>query len=205
MQYIFIDILFLLVILTLLYIVYIRIIKCRKNSDDLIKILNSNIEFLDLYYKKKEIGQLKKSIKLYSKLKIIMNISKCDFVSFYRYNYSKSFMILSFMISIDKDSNILEHSDVDNLPVTSNKTILNILNDHDKNELSNITTDDVKTDEYVCDILNRHKINKIQYTNIFKDKNSPEGFILLSYKDKNYKMNSGDETEVLRIAKNLNI
>jgi len=203
MLHIFIDILFVIVIITLVYIVHIKVVKCRKNSEGLIKILTINIEFLDSYYKRREIDQLKKSITLYSTLKIIMNISNCDYVSLYRYNYSKSFMLLSFLVSIDKNSDVLEHSDVDNLPVTSNKIILNILNNHNKNELSSLTIDDVKSDEYVCGILNSHEINKIQYTNILNDKNSPEGFILLSYKDKNYKMNSGGESEVLRISEKL--
>lgn len=197
MPHIFIDILFLITIFTLIMIVKIKQRKCQKNADSLIEILSKNVNFLDNYYKIHEIQYLKRTIELYAKLQVLLKISKCDYVSFFKYNYTKNFIMLNLLLSTDNFGNIVEESELNNLPLSSNDFLLKILNCYGP-DLCSIVLDDVSENKFVHELLLKHKVNKIYFKNIFKD-TIPDGFILFCFKDKNVSISEDDKIEILKI------
>lgn len=201
MSHIFFDILYIIIIIVLLYLVHTKIVKCRKNTENLIDILSKNINFLDNYYKNQEIIQLKKSINLYSKLQILLKVSNCDYISFFKYDYSKKFIMLNFLLSVSDNGTIIDESNIDGLPVSSDDVILKILDFYDKTGLSYLTLDNITDNKFIDNLLIKNDVKKIYFKNIFKDKNIPEGFIIFCYKNHEYILNDDDKTEILRILK----
>lgn len=197
MPHFFIDILFLIVIFTLILIVKIKQNKCQRNADSLIDILSKNINFLDNYYKIHEIQYLKKTISLYAKLQVLLKISKCDYVSFFKYNYSKNFIMLNLILSTDNIGNIVEESEINNIPLSSNEFLLKILNCYGP-DLCSIVLEDVSENIFIHELLIKHKVNKIYFKNIFKD-TVPDGFILMCFKEKDSFILEDDKIEILRI------
>lgn len=203
MTHLLVDILFLFVIAFLVTIVYIRQIKYKKVSDDLIKILNKNVEFLTEFSRKQETIQLKNTIKLYSQFQVILKISNCDFISFFKYDYSKRYIVLHFLLSIDDKGTIVQESMLDKLPATSNLLTLNIINSDDT-DLHSIKASEIREkDDKVYQIMKYRGISKIYYQNLFKDKENPLGFISLSYKDENFDLPEADKIEILRIIEKI--
>lgn len=203
MGHILVDILFLFVISFLVFIVYIRQIKHKIVSAELIKVLDKNIDFLTHFYRQQEVIHLKNTIQLYSQFQIILKISKCDFISFFKYDYTKRYVILHFLLSIDEKGIIVQESMLDKLPVTSNLLTLNIMKSDD-NDLYSININEIKeNDEKVYQVMKYRNISKIYYQNLFKDKDNPLGFISISYKDENFEMPDGDKEEILRIIEKM--
>ena len=198
MIHIFIDLFVSLVILGLVIIIYLKQKEYKKNSDNLISILNTNVEFLTELHKKHAIMELKRAIDLYSQFQIVLKISKCDYVSFFKYDYSKRYILLHFILSIDNNGKIIHTDILDGLPVTADFKILNILKSDDK-DLYFLTINEIKekNDLFIKDI------NTIYYQNIFKNKENPFGFISLLYKNENYLLPEEDKIEILRVIEKM--
>lgn len=203
MLHIFIDLLASFIILGVVLLIYYKQKEYKKNSDYLIDILNKNVEFLTELYKKQEVINLKKSIDLYSQFQIILKISKCDYVSFFKYDYSSRYIILHFILSIDSKGSIIQMNLLDNLPVTANLTILNILKSDD-NDLYLLSPTEIegKNDD-LFDHLTEYGINSIYYQNVFNNRENPLGFISLAYKEENYILHNDDKIEILRIIEKM--
>ncbi len=201
--HIFVDLFVSILILSLVFIIYIKQKTYKKNSNNLIKILNNNVQFLTDLYKKHEVIELKKAIDLYSQFQIILKMSKCDYISFFKYNYSKKYIILHFVLSIDNKGSIIQTSILDNLPVTANLSILNILKSDD-NDLYLLEPNyfEGKNDAMFKNLKDKN-INTIYYQNVFKNKETPLGFISMSYKDKGYILPEDDKVEILRIIEKM--
>lgn len=168
-----------------------------KISKNLYKFLDKNWEFLTNIHRKKVIEELKSSIHIYSKFQIIQKISNADFISFFKYNYSKRYIDLDFLFSIDNNGNILQNSVLYNLPITGDLLIKNILaSDCD---LCSMDVEDLKTCA-IYDNLIQRELNKIFYQNIFKyNEDIPLAFVTISYKDKDYILSDDDKFEIIRI------
>jgi len=203
MGHIFVDIMFLLVLSFLLALIYIRQYKHKKVSDDLIKILSKNVDFLNDFYRRQEIIQLKNTIQLYSQFQVILKISKADYISFFKYDYSNKFVVLHFLLSVNDKGVILQDSKLEDLPVASSLVTLNIMKS-DNNELYSILVDNVKEkDESVYNVMKRRGVNKMYYQNIYKEESNPLGYIALSYKNIDYVLPDDDKIEVLRIIEKI--
>jgi hypothetical protein len=203
MNHIFVDITFFLIITVLLLIVYIRQMRCKEISNNLIKILSKNVDFLTEYYKKQEIILLKNTIQLYSQFQIILKISKCDYVSFFKYDFSKRYIMIHFLLSVDDKGTIVQESVLDNLPATSNLLTLNIMKTDDK-DLYSIKTSALKEkNEKTYEMIESRGIKKIYYQNVFKDKENPLGFVSISYKNEDYIISEDDKKEILRIIEKM--
>ena len=202
MIHIVVDIFVSLIILVLVVIIYLKQKEYKKNSDNLINILNINVEFLTELYKKHAIIELKKAIDLYSQFQIILKISKCDYVSFFKYDYSNRYIILHFILSIDSKGSIVQNSLLDNMPLTANLSILKS-DDKDLYSLSPIEIEG-KNDTLFGHLIN-HGINTIYYQNLFKSKENPLGFISISYKDENFSLEQDDKVEILRIIEEIKL
>jgi hypothetical protein len=203
MQIILLNILTLVITIFFLILLYLKQNNCNKLSNELVNILEKNIKFIDEFSKKQEIIQLKNTINIYSKFQVILKISKADYISFFKYDYSKRFIVLHFIISVDEKGYIIHKSALDDLPISSNLLTLNIIQSKDK-DLYTLNIDELDCKNHTAyDMMCRKGINKIYYQNIFKNKENPFGFIVLSYKDKNFKLPDSDKTEVLRIIEQI--
>jgi hypothetical protein len=187
----------------LISLIYIRQFKHKKVTDDFIKILNKNVDFLTELSRKQETIQLKNTIKLYSQFQVILKISKCDYISFFKYDYSKRYVILHFLLSTDEKGSIIQESMLDKLPATSNLLTLNIINSDDT-DLHSINASEIREkDDKVYQIMKYRNISKMYYQNIFKDMDNPLGFIALSYIDENFIIPEADKIEILRIIEKI--
>lgn len=201
--HVFIDLFISLIILGLVFIVYLKQKEYKKGSDTLIKVLSENINFFTQLYKKQEVVNLKKSIDLYSQFQIILKISKCEFVSFFKYDYSNRYILLHFILSINSNGKIIQTSLLDNVPITANLDILNILKSDD-NDLYLLSPNEIEgKNDSLYKNLKEREINTIYYQNIFRDKENPLGFISLSYTDESYDLPQEDKIEILRIIEKM--
>jgi hypothetical protein len=200
---IFIGILLSIIILGIVIMIYIKQKIYKKTSDNLINALSKNLFFFTELNKKQEIVNLKNSIDLYSKFQVILKISKCDYISFFKYDYSNRYIVLHFILSIDNNGTIIQTNILDKLPITANLSILNILKSDDEDlyllPLSDIES---KNDNFFRHLSN-NGINTIYYQNVFKYKETPLGFISLAYKNKNYIILQEDKVEILRIIEEM--
>jgi hypothetical protein len=176
--------------------------KCKKIStliEDDLKILNT----LNTLHKNQEIINLKKTIELYSQFQILLKISKCDYISLFKYDYTKKFVILHFLLSVDEKGVILQDSKLEDLPVASSVITLNIMRS-DNDNLYSLLVDEVKEkDITIYNIMLKRGINKIYYQNIYKDEFNPLGYVAISYKNINYELPEEDKIEILRIIEKI--
>lgn len=198
-----IHLFFILIIILLLVFVYIGQYKCKKLSKELVKTLSKDLDFLTNLYRKQEITHLKNTIKLYSQFQIILKISKADYVSFFKYDYSKRYVVLHFLLSIDNRGVIIQDSMLDDLPVASNLIILDLMKSDDW-DLYPIVIEDLKeNNDSIYKAMISRGVNKFYYQNLFKDKNNTLGFIAVSYKDKDFNLLEDDKDEILRIIEKM--
>jgi hypothetical protein len=170
---------------------------------NLLKIISKNVDFLIDFYKKQEVTYLKNTIELYSQFQIILKISKCDFISFFKYDYSKRYVVLHFILSVDEKGTIIQESMLDNLPASSNLLTLNIMKSDDK-DLYSITTKELKDKNIKSyEVMEYREIKNIYYQNIFNNKENPLGFVTISYKNENYVIPDSDKIEILRIIEKI--
>ena len=203
MGHIFVDIMFLFVITFLVAMIYIRQQKYKIVSNDLIKILSKNVDFLNDFYRRQEVIQLKSTIQLYSQFQVILKISKANYISFFKYDYSNKFVVLHFLLSINDKGVILQDSKLEDLPVASSLVTLNIMKS-DNNELYSILVDEVKDkDESVYNVMKKRGVNKMYYQNIYKEELNPLGYIAISYKDGEYMLPDDDKIEIIRIIEKI--
>lgn len=149
MSHIFVDFIFLFVIVFLVILIYLRQIRHKKLSDDLIKVLSKNVDFLTDFYHRQEIVSLKNTIQLYSQFQVLLKISKCDYISFFKYDFTKRYVTLHFILSIDDRGFIVQESMLDKLPVTSNLLTLSIIKTDDKDLYSTTAHEMREKDEKV--------------------------------------------------------
>ena len=128
---------FILINLLIIIVIFLKLIK-YKNCGQVIAILNKNLDLLDNIYKRKCVSDLSNMIKLYSEVQTILKISESSSISLFKYNYSKKYLTLHFMFSINKNGEISHESYLDKLPATSNILNLEILKSEN---LTNITID----------------------------------------------------------------
>lgn len=199
-----IELLSISIVLVLFVTSYYKYKRCKKSSEILITFLSKNIDFLTDFYKKQEIVNLKNNIKLYSKFNIITKISKCDYITYFRYDYSHRYISLRFIFSLDINNNLTKDNILDEVPIAGDILKTNLLN-KDDSDLSVVYSDDLKENfGLVYKALLNRDIKKLYYHNIFKHDDKPLAFIVLSYKDE-YVLPEDDKTEILRIFKKLNL
>jgi hypothetical protein len=191
-----------LIILGVLIWLYVKKENCKKNSEGLINILNKNIDFLDKLYKNREIFYIKNALHLYSKFQQILLVSKSNYINFFKYDYSQRYVILHFIISLDDKGFIIQRNMFDNIPSESNLLSIDLLKSDDSDLHSLYTTDLEYKHENIYKILKEHNINKVYYQNIYKEKDKPFGFVLLSYCD-DHTMTDIEKAEILKIIENI--
>lgn len=196
MMQILINIIVILTIPLLFLTVYYKQKKYRIVTKRMINFLSKNIEFLNDIYRKKEVHEIKKNIQLYTQCQVISNVAKCDYVSYFKYNYNKNHASLNFLFTIDKNSLI-----VDTLLYEFGNNILNLKSLKFKSDkLYYIDINEIKNiNEGVYKSMLYKGTNKIYYQNIYKNSSNPVGFIAISYKDINYNIPNCDEKEILRM------
>ena len=201
--HILIDIVFVITMIIIIIIFHYKSLIYKRNSNELIKILSKNVDFLNIFYRKQELIQLKNSIQLYSQFQVILKISKANYISFFKYDYSNKFVVLHFLLSVNDKGVILQDSHLEDLPVASSLVTLNIMKS-DNNELYSILVDEVKDkDETVYNVMKRRGVNKMYYQNIYKEEKNPLGYIAISYKDENFMLPEDDKIEIIRILEKI--
>lgn len=188
-----------LLILLLNIIIYYNLYNQKIFSDNLVDALTENIDFINDFQTELEIHHLKKIIKLYSQFQIILRISKCDYVSFFKYNYAKKYVDIHFILSVDSNGFIIQESLLDNTPVASNFLTLDIMNS--SQDCFNLITESYMKDNatYIYNAMRNKEVKKMYYNNIYKNSGTPFGFLLISYKDDSYELSEKEESEVLKI------
>lgn len=203
MYYLIINIIFLLTILVVLFFIYNKQKKCEKISDEFLQISSKNIDFVSKLFDKIEISIIKNNIQLVSYFQIILKISKSDYISYFKYYYSQKQIKLKFMVSLESNGNIIQNSILDNLPITSNILLLDILKSD--NNIYSITDSQIEEkNNIVYEVLKKREIKKIYYYNIYKNNiNFPDGFLILSYKDEKYELVDSDKKEIFRLIEKM--
>lgn len=196
--------LFVLMVLTILLInIHLKFLLYKKKSLKLFENLNENIKFLTYIHKKQEVINLKNTIDLYSQFQILLKISKADYISLFKYDYSNRYVVLHFLLSVNDKGIIIQDSNLKDLPVASSLITLNIMKS-DNNDLYSMVLDEVKKkDETVYNVMKKREINKIYYQNIYKEEHNPLGYVAISYKDENFIMPEDDKIEILRIIEKM--
>jgi len=179
--------------------------KRRKNSNDLAYVLNKNMELLVHFERKHDIKQLKNSIQLYSLFQIVLKIANADYVSFFKYDYSKKFLPINFIVTVDKKGHAIQKSELDNIPASSNLLTLDIIRSDDK-DLCYKYVEDIKSDcddNIIYNAYNSKEISKLYYQNIFVDCDMPTGFIIFAYKNKDFVIPEYDKEDILNIIEKM--
>ena len=190
-----------IVFLSVFFYFYVRSFKC-KLSNNYIKMLNKNMDILTTIIKKQNYNNVKNMIELYSKVQTILKLSEAPHVSLFKYNYTKTSIILNFIFSISKDGEMTHKSYLDGLPVSSNMLNLEILN-CDEDDIHEVEIEKLKNIDIKIykEIENKH-IKKIYFKNIKNYKNKPLGYISLCY-DNTYKLDDRQREEINRIINEL--
>jgi len=191
-------ILFLILVVIGIYY-HIKIKRFKRTTGDLLTILDNHIDILDELNKKKDVSILKNMIELYSNMQIILKISNANYISLFKYDYSKRYIMSHFLFSMLENGNIEYATDNDKLPITSDLLKLNIFKTDDK-ELYYTYIKDVNG---ITQDIKDKQIKKCYYQNIFNDSEKPFAFIIISYKDENYNILDGDKEEILRILQKI--
>ena len=180
----------------LIIFIFIKIFRYKTCEQSLV-ILNKNIDLLGKIFIKQHSNDLKKMIELYSEVQTILKISEASFINLFRYVYSKKYILLHFMFSINKNGEIVHESYLDKLPITSNMLNLEILKSGDC--LCDIKVDHIKElDIKAYQFIKNRNIEKIYFKNIIKDVDFPAGYISLSYQN-DYILDDVQREEINRI------
>lgn len=194
------TILFLIVLLSLIIYIYFSHVKCEKISVQVIEILSKNVNFLNELYKKKEAIEIGKNIKIYSQFKIIAKVAKCDFISFFKYDYTKQQAILDFIFTLD-DKSIVDDTLLYGIGV--NILALNSFK-FESNDIYYYDIDDMKIENVnIYRSMIYKGTNRVYYQNIYTNSDNPIGLVAISYKDKSYIIPEDDKHEILRMINNL--
>lgn len=203
MMYLLINILLISIIIFLCFFAYYDQIKQNKSHREIIVILNKNIDFLLEYYKRDEITQIRNDIQLYSCFQIISKISKCDYVSLFKYDYSKRYIILHLLLLMDNNGNIIKEKIFEDLPITGELLRFDMLNIDDSINSLCIDNNMIDDNVHIHTIIESKGINKIYYQNIFKNDINPFGIISISYKDKGFELTEDDKVQISRVIENM--
>lgn len=197
-----------MIVLSIFLLMFYLLLKCNRNNKNLIEILTKNIDILENCYKIKNIKSIQDFTKIVSKLQILSRLSKCDYITLFKYDYNENHAILKFIVSMSNSGKILNNSilsELDLLPATSNLLTINILKTDDK-ELYSVDIDDaVKYNDYIYQKMLVRDVKKFYYQNIFKNYDSndrPIGFVILSYKE-DYIIPKNIIIEIIRILKTI--
>lgn len=193
-----INLLIFLTIISLMFYVRIKQIKFEKMSNQLIEVLNRNVEFLNEMNKKKEIQELKNTIKIYTQCQVISKVANCDYVSFFKYDYSKENISLNFMLSVDKNGSMIHNSLL--YDMKNNLLTLNLKFNYDDLYFKNIN--EIENNNIVY-VMKKNNVSKFYYQNIYKDLDTPIGFIALAFNDDKYIIPNEDKVEIIRMIEKI--
>lgn len=173
-----------------------------KNCDKVIRTLDANLDLLNLVYEKQHHGDLRKMIELYSNVQMILKLTESSFISLFRYDYSKKYIILHFMFSINKTGEIIHESYLDNLPATSNMLNLEIMKSSE-DKLHTLFVDDIKdVDIKIYQNMRVRNIHKIYFKNLMNGIDSPIGYVSFCYEN-DYILDEHQQEETLRLMKKI--
>lgn len=193
------NIVFLLMCLVFLILLKSKCKKSYKVSNDLIGFISRSSEILTKYEKMQESIQLRKSIKLYSLTQILLNISKSDYISFFKYVNDENDNKIDFLFSFDSNGDALQHSYLDKKNISYD--LLKIIDINDiNNDINYIYFYDINIDNnYFCNALKKRNLNKIYFKNIYDSNDDRIGLIMFLYKDRNYILSETDKIDMFKI------
>lgn len=201
------------IFITLVIIVFIIIIKKiynkhKKNYNVLIDFLSRNIEILAYHEKNDYVNMMRKSSKLFSYCQSILKTVSCDYMTFFKYDYSRGYISLDFLFTMNKEGTLIDNSLLDNLPVTSTIMCTKVL--RSDNQLNFLYIDDIKESEELYCAFKERNIYKIYYKNLYNDKGDGTldclserlGFFFIAYTD-DYIMSEDDKDDVTNTIKKM--
>jgi len=98
-----------------------------RTGESTLKFFNKNVELLTKMYNKQYSQDLKKTIELYAESQTILKVSESSYITLFRYDYSKSYILLELIFSMGFNGELIHDSYLDKLPATSNRLNLEIL------------------------------------------------------------------------------
>ena len=199
MIHILISLLFVIFSVVIIYLSFKIYFNKMKFHKDLLSLLSKNNEILNNFERNRKGEEIKDNIQLYSHIKICSKISKSDYVTLYKYDYSKSNIDIDFLMLVDDNGRNINKSIFDNKMIMSDLIISDIIKckniDFQYNYLDDIDNEENKL-LYLS--LYDKNITKIYYKNIFKsDEINPVGFIIFYYKDADYVLLEDDKDDIL--------
>jgi len=164
--------------------------------------LDKNVEILNNIYNKYQSVDIKKNIKLFTQFNILAKVSKCDYITFLKYDYMNRYISMNFQFTLDQKS-IVEDTLL--YEVGHNLLTVDILK-FDQDDLHYFLLNDIKNKNTKIYQAMIHKgTKKIYYQNVYKDNmKEPYGIITISFKDDLYTIPREDKIEILRIIKEIN-
>lgn len=186
-------IIFIIMIVFMIYFYHKQLIFERKTIK-FNEFIENNNNIINNIYRKKEADEIKKTIQLYSQFQVISKVANCDYISYFKYDYTKENISINFVFTLHNNS-ILEDTLLYDL---GNNISMDTLKFSSDDDLNFISVNDVKNIN-IYKSMKYKGTNKIYYKNIFKNSDNPVGFVAISYKDINYTISKGDKIEINRM------
>jgi len=153
----------------------------KKNYSTLFEFISRNIDFLTYHENIQYMNMLKETGTLFSYYQRISSDLNFNYMSFFKYDYTKGYISLDFLFTMNNSGKLIDDRVLDELPVTSSKIATTILRS-DK-DFNYIYLDDIKSLNHNKDIYNIFKersVHKIYYKKIYNEVDRL-GFFFVTY------------------------
>jgi len=185
----------------------------NSNYNKLLFFLSKNIENIVKYKSDNYINMLRMSSLLFHNCQKIIQVSKSEFMTYFKYDYSKGYITLNFLFTINKKGLYVDNLSTFDLPLSSNIITSKLLKCD--NNFNSLYIDDIKDYNDAKDIyieLKKRNINKIYYKNLYTDiytklkesSSNRVGLFMISYTD-DHIMTEDEQSSIMNIIHNMNI
>jgi len=169
--YYIIQVLIILFNLSAIIYIFLKLESKYNTCNRSIRMLSTKHNLLKLLYRKQTLHNMKKMIDLHRELQSILKISKSSYISLFKYNYTKRYITLNFLFSINNNDEIIYENYLNELPATSNTLNLKILKSDGLDNIDSVGLN--KISQY-------SDIKKMYFKNIKKNSVSV-GYVAFSY------------------------
>jgi hypothetical protein len=170
--------------------------KTENTTNKMFSILDYNIDNINKIHRLNVVKRLKSNLDIYSKYQIIQKVSKANYVSLLRCDYSNRSIDLDVIFTIDQHSNIYKKFFLDNIKINAKFLTNDIINNN--YEIKKLDFNSLNNETFVS-LIRKSNINNIYYKNIYNEQGILEYVTLFLYKDNDLLNN--DIVEIDRILK----
>jgi len=198
------HILLILIPVVFFLILFSKLFKLEKLFGSMSIFLDKNMEILNRAYRVRVAEELKKSLSILIKFQIIQKISKSNYLTFYKYNYSQKYIELDFDFSI-RDGVLVDNTPFEKILLSGDILTLDFFKKINC-EFCELNIDELEfCEKGIYQSIKDGNITKIYYKHIFNknDKYNPVAIVFMSYKDCDFELVDDEKSEIIRILKNI--